>query len=196
MPNVSATTEASWKGQKFLKEQFWQQIIGRRLIPRHFIIKGKLNKHSHFICRPHQLSKVPSYGLLSSHGRAPPSLDATLLVAAMDWAGLPRDVQPCHRTCASISCRLSSGFLFSLMIPLTFLTYNQLGLFANREKEYVEIVLSSNKKGIMPFFWGKSLYHLLNFSKPVKLSRKAVLKNHSKLKKNYKMKNLIVLDSK
>ena len=41
------------------------------------------------------------------------------------------------------------------MIPLTFLTYNQLGLFANREKEYVEIVLSSNKKGIMPFFWEK-----------------------------------------
>ena len=36
----------------------------------------------------------------------------------------------------------------------------------------------------------------LNFSKPVKLRPKAVLKNHSKSQKNHKIKNLIVLDSK
>ena len=61
---------------------------------------------------------------------------------------------------------------------------------------------------------GKSLYHPspmgvdditpqpmkrflppLNFSKPVKLPSKAVLKNHSKSEKKYKMENPIVLDS-
>ena len=40
------------------------------------------------------------------------------------------------------------------------------------------------------------LYHLLNFSKPIKLPPKAVSKNHSKSQKNHKMKNSIVLDSK
>ena len=36
----------------------------------------------------------------------------------------------------------------------------------------------------------------LNFSKPVKLPPKVVLKNHSKSQKNHKMNNPIVLDSK
>ena len=36
----------------------------------------------------------------------------------------------------------------------------------------------------------------MNFSKPVKLPPKAILKNHSKSQKNYKMENPIVLDSK
>ena len=36
----------------------------------------------------------------------------------------------------------------------------------------------------------------LNFPKPVKLSPKAILKNHSKSQKNHKMENPIVLDSK
>ena len=36
----------------------------------------------------------------------------------------------------------------------------------------------------------------LNFSKPVKLPSKAVLKNHSKSQNNHKIENLIVLDSK
>ena len=46
-----------------------------------------------------------------------------------------------------------------------------------------------------PNLWN-SLYHPLNFSKPVKLSPKTALKNHSKPQKNYKIKNPIVLDSK
>ena len=48
---------------------------------------------------------------------------------------------------------------------------------------------------IIPQLWN-GLYHPLNFSKPVKLSPKAVLKNHSKSQKNHKMENPIVLDSK
>ena len=43
---------------------------------------------------------------------------------------------------------------------------------------------------------GKSLYHPLNFPKPVKLPPKSVLKNHSKSQKNHKIENQIVLDSK
>ena len=62
---------------------------------------------------------------------------------------------------------------------------------------------------------GKSLYHPLtyggglhnpqsmkrsisplNFSKPIKLPPKAVLKNHNKSQKNHKIENPIVLDSK
>ena len=46
-----------------------------------------------------------------------------------------------------------------------------------------------------PNLWN-GLYHLLNFPKPIKLSPKSVLKNHSKSQKNHKMKNPIVLDSK
>jgi hypothetical protein len=48
---------------------------------------------------------------------------------------------------------------------------------------------------ITPNLWN-SLYHPLNFSKPVKLPLKSVSKNHSKSQKNHKMKNSIVLDSK
>ena len=48
---------------------------------------------------------------------------------------------------------------------------------------------------ITPNLWN-SLYHPLNFSKPVKLPPKSVLKNHSKSQKNHKIKNSIVLDSK
>jgi len=40
-----------------------------------------------------------------------------------------------------------------------------------------------------------SLYHPLNFPKPVKLSPKAAFKNHSKSQKNQKIENPIVLDS-
>ena len=46
-----------------------------------------------------------------------------------------------------------------------------------------------------PNLWN-GLYYLLNFSKPVKLSPKVVLKNHSKPQKNHKIKNPVVLDSK
>jgi hypothetical protein len=45
-------------------------------------------------------------------------------------------------------------------------------------------------------YFGKSLYHPLNFSKLVRLPLKAVLKNHIILQKNHKMENPIVLDSK
>ena len=54
-------------------------------------------------------------------------------------------------------------------------------------KEKVCIIPSHRVDYITLNLWN-GVYHSLNFSKPVKLSPKAVLKNHSKSQKNHKIK--------
>jgi len=76
----------------------------------------------------------------------------------------------------------------------TFKIYEHPGLFA--------LDFIGGKKSISTPHFGGGLHNLsiyktaLNFSKPIKLSPKAVSKSHRKSQKNHKMKNLIVLDSK
>ena len=83
--------------------------------------------------------------------------------------------------------------------------FNRWGTKVSRLSEKLGVAQKRKKSISPPHLWGvyyitsniwNGLYHPLNFWKPVKLPTKAVLKNHSKSQKNYKMKNPIVLDSK
>ena len=102
-----------------------------------------------------------------------------------------RDEQLCSPWCV-VTSLINFGCNHHVKLVRSFATFQ----YAHQHIEKVYITSPTIKVDyISPQLMKRSISPL-NFSKHIKLPPKAVLKNHSKSQKNYKIENLIVLDFK